>query len=125
MASDAPLRGFRGSRICGSSCPPYRYTCRRGRGNTSAHPARNRHSARTTWRQMRRFGDFAAQEFAEALARHIDIRAVAVEEIHRHIQRVTDIALERHAVRCAASGISRLKNLRKLLPAISIYVPSR
>ncbi len=38
------------------------------------------------------------EEIAKALAGGIDVLAVAVDEVHRHIQHVLDVALEAHAV---------------------------
>ena len=40
----------------------------------------------------------AVEEVAERLAAGVDIAAVAVDEIHRHVEHVVDIALEPHAV---------------------------
>ena len=46
----------------------------------------------------RQGGQFAVQEIAERLAQRVDVFAVAIDEIHRHIQGVIDIAFEPHAV---------------------------
>jgi hypothetical protein len=46
---------------------------------------------------VRHFGDFVRQEIAKTPARQIDVFAVAIDEIHRHIEHVIDIALEAHA----------------------------
>ena len=43
-------------------------------------------------------GQAAIQEIAEGLAGDVDIMAVAVDEIHRHIERVIEIALVAEAV---------------------------
>ena len=40
----------------------------------------------------------AVEEIAETFSRHVDIFAVAIDEIHRHRERVIDITLEPHAV---------------------------
>src|SRR6187200_2103935 len=42
--------------------------------------------------------ELARHEIAERGARHVDIVAVAIDEIHWHIERVVDIALEAHAL---------------------------
>ncbi len=39
-------------------------------------------------------GEPAGQEIAETGARTVDVAAVAVDEVHRHIEDVLDIALE-------------------------------
>ncbi len=41
---------------------------------------------------------FAGEKVAERKARGVQVFAVAVEEVHRHIERVVDVALEAHAV---------------------------
>ncbi len=46
----------------------------------------------------RQGGQFAGHEVAETLARGIDILAVLVDKIHRHIERMARIALKAHAV---------------------------
>ncbi len=43
-------------------------------------------------------GETAFEEVAEALAQRVDVSAVAVDEVHRHVERVVDIPLEPHAV---------------------------
>ena len=45
-----------------------------------------------------RAGQLALHEVAERLASDVDILAVAIDEIHRHVEHVVDIALEPHAV---------------------------
>jgi hypothetical protein len=39
----------------------------------------------------------AGEEVAEGLAGGVDVAAVAVDEVHRHVEQVVDIALEAHA----------------------------
>src|SRR3546814_7343063 len=46
----------------------------------------------------RKGGQPAIQEVPEALARRVDIAAVAVDEIHRHIERIVGIAFIAEAV---------------------------
>ncbi len=41
---------------------------------------------------------FAVEEGAEALARDVDVLAVAVDEVHRHIERIVEVALVSEAV---------------------------
>ena len=40
----------------------------------------------------------AGEQVAERQPRHVDILVLALDEIHRHVERVVDIALEAHAV---------------------------
>ena len=49
-------------------------------------------------RLARQRGQFALHEVAEALAQRVDILPVAIDEIHRHIERVLHIAFKPHAV---------------------------
>ena len=46
----------------------------------------------------RQSGQFALQEIAERLTQRVDVCAVAVDEIHRHVQNPIDIALKAHAL---------------------------
>jgi hypothetical protein len=45
-----------------------------------------------------RIVELAVDEGAERLARHVDVFAAALDEIHRHVERVVDVALEADAV---------------------------
>ena len=40
----------------------------------------------------------AVEEIAKALAARVDVAAVAIDEVHRHVERIVDVALEAHAV---------------------------
>ena len=63
----------------------------KGRGDVIGPVAQGRLLARSR-RQL------ALQEIAEALPRSIDVLAVAIDEVHRHIEHVVGIALEAEAV---------------------------
>ena len=78
-------------------------------------------------RQLRQL---AGKEIAEALAGHIVIAPIAIDEIHRHIEGVVDIALEAEAVfedegqHAGAVGIGIAPNSeRKVLKPLGL--PSR
>ena len=43
-------------------------------------------------------GQFARHQIAERQARHVDILIAALQEIHRHVERVIGVTLEAHAV---------------------------
>ena len=47
--------------------------------------------------QTREGRELARQEVAKRGASNVDIAAVAIDEIHRHIERIIDVALEAHA----------------------------
>ena len=50
------------------------------------------------WRDAFGLCNVAIQKIAKAFARNVDIFAVAIDEIHRHAERVINIAFKTHAV---------------------------
>ncbi len=47
----------------------------------------------------RQFGQFAGEELAEGFSGEVDVLAVPIAEIHRHVEQVIDVALETETIR--------------------------